>query len=46
MKSLCHAIGAIVLILWVLGSLGFMDFYLCVGDVGTCIPATKRSISA
>lgn len=46
MKSICHYIGTAVLILWVLGLLGFIDFRLCVGPVGTCnaLSAGARSV--
>ncbi|MCD6663476.1 MAG: hypothetical protein LT082_08760 [Comamonas sp.] len=36
MKTICHYIGTAVLILWLLGALGFIDFRLCVGPVGYC----------
>ena len=36
MKTIRHHVGTIVLILWVLGLLGFIDFHLCVGPSGSC----------
>lgn len=36
MKTIRHHVGTIVLVLWVLGLLGVIDFRLCVGLVGSC----------
>ncbi|WP_423458000.1 hypothetical protein [Ottowia sp. VDI28] len=39
MKGVLHAIGALMLILWLLSQVGAIDFYLCVGARGSCIAA-------
>lgn len=36
MRTVCLYVGAAVLVLWTLGLLGFIDFRLCIGPVGTC----------
>ena len=36
MKTVSLYVGAAVLVLWALGLLGFIDFRLCIGAVGTC----------
>lgn len=36
MKTIRHHVGTIVLVLWLLGVLGIIDFRLCVGLAGTC----------
>ncbi len=41
MKSIRHYIGTIVLVLWLLGVLGVIDFRLCVGLAGSC---TARAV--
>ena len=36
MRTVCRYVGTAVIVLWALGLLGFIDFRLCVGAVGTC----------
>ena len=38
MKTFFSAIGIVVLMFWLLGVLGFLDFYLCVGALNSCTP--------
>ena len=40
MKTIRHHVGTIVLVLWLLGVLGIIDFRLCVGLAGTCSAPT------
>ena len=40
MKTIRHHVGTIVLVLWLLGVLGIIDFRLCVGLAGTCSVST------
>lgn len=44
MKSIRHYVGTIVLILWVLGVMGFIDFRLCVGPAGSCAAPAASSV--
>lgn len=39
LKSFLQSVGLVVLTLYLLGSLGFIDFYLCARPVGQCIAA-------
>ena len=36
MRTVSLYVGTAVLVLWALGLLGFIDFRLCIGAVGTC----------
>ena len=36
MRTFSLYVGTAVLVLWALGLLGFIDFRLCIGAVGTC----------
>ena len=38
MKTIFQYIGAVVLVLWLLGVINVLDFYLCVGPLDTCTP--------
>lgn len=46
MKTVRHFIGTAIPILWVLGLLGFIDFRLCVGPVGSCNAPTATARTA
>ena len=47
MKTIRHHVGTIVLILWVLGLIGIIDFRLCVGLAGTCsAPSSTPAVNA
>lgn len=39
MKTLLQIIGSVVFLFWLLGVLGFLDFYLCVGALNSCTPS-------
>ena len=36
MRTVSLYVGTAVLVLWALGLLGFIDFRMCVGPLGTC----------
>jgi len=37
MKTLVKIVGTLVLFLYALSWLGVVDFYLCIGKIGSCI---------
>ncbi|MES1977543.1 MAG: hypothetical protein V4451_05870 [Pseudomonadota bacterium] len=47
MKSALQTIGAVVVVFYALGWLGFVDFSLCVGKPGACNarPAAKPQVT-
>ncbi|WP_176464045.1 hypothetical protein [Bordetella genomosp. 11] len=38
MKTALACLGSVALVMWLLGSFGALDFYVCVGPVGKCVP--------
>lgn len=46
MRTVCRYVGTAVIVLWALGLLGFIDFRLCIGPVGTCNALSAGSRTA
>lgn len=37
-KAFLQIVGCVVFVFWLLGILGLLDFYLCIGASDTCTP--------